>query len=85
MFDILFDVIENTTTIREIDFVEMKKLANDVQVEIEILLSDSDWTQLVDAPITYTKKLEWREYRQALRDLLASSAFPDVELPEKPE
>lgn len=32
-------------------------------------LATSDWTQVPDAPLTDAKKLEWRTYRQALRDL----------------
>lgn len=33
------------------------------------LLSLSDWTQLPDAPLTEEEKADWRDYRQALRDL----------------
>lgn len=33
------------------------------------LLAASDWTQLVDAPLSATLKAEWVTYRQALRDL----------------
>lgn len=32
----------------------------------------SDWTQLADAPLSASKKVEWATYRQALRD------FPDT-------
>tara|TARA_A100000164_G_C21813595_1_gene726761 strand:- start:874 stop:1074 length:201 start_codon:yes stop_codon:yes gene_type:complete len=32
-------------------------------------LMNSDWTQLVDAPLTDSKKAEWVTYRQALRDI----------------
>jgi len=32
----------------------------------------SDWTQAVDAPLSDEKKTEWRTYRQALRDIMAS-------------
>ncbi len=32
-------------------------------------LSESDWSQLPDAPITEDQKNAWQEYRQALRDL----------------
>lgn len=35
------------------------------------LLSGSDYTQTVDAPITNEKKLEWQSYRQKLRDFPA--------------
>lgn len=33
------------------------------------LLAASDWTQLVDAPLTESNVLQWRSYRQTLRDL----------------
>jgi len=33
-----------------------------------------DWTQIPDAPLTDSKKAEWRTYRQALRDLPASNS-----------
>lgn len=49
------------------------------------LLSESDWTQLDDTPLTNDKKLEWAEYRQALRDVPTQSGFPwEVVWPDKP-
>lgn len=35
----------------------------------DILLSLTDWTQLLDSSIDESKKQEWSVYRQALRDL----------------
>ena len=35
----------------------------------EILLDNSDWTQLPDVPLSDEKKAEWVSYRQALRDI----------------
>ena len=32
-------------------------------------LQASDWTQLPDAPISESKKAEWKTYRQNLRDI----------------
>lgn len=32
-------------------------------------LSDCDWTQLNDAPLSDTQRQEWAVYRQALRDI----------------
>tara|TARA_X000001382_G_scaffold89746_1_gene64375 strand:+ start:359 stop:577 length:219 start_codon:yes stop_codon:yes gene_type:complete len=32
-------------------------------------LTDSDWTQAPDSPLSDTKKAEWATYRQKLRDL----------------
>ena len=36
-------------------------------------LANCDWTQGNDSPLTSDKKTEWATYRQALRDLPASS------------
>ncbi len=48
-----------------------------------ILLSQSDWTQMADSPLSTQKKTEWATYRQQLRDFPASwtpadtADFPD--------
>jgi len=36
-----------------------------------VLLFDSDWTQLADSPLSDSKKEEWAVYRQELRDFPA--------------
>ena len=40
----------------------------------KFLLTESDWTIFPDSPLTEEKKEEWRVYRQALRDLPATSS-----------
>ena len=40
------------------------------------LLSDSDWTQGIDSPLSSEKKAEWLSYRQALRDLPSTVTDP---------
>lgn len=40
-------------------------------------LADSDWTALVDAPLTQAERDVWMEYRQLLRDVPQQSGFPD--------
>jgi hypothetical protein len=40
------------------------------------LLSQSDWTQIDDAPLTTVQKAAWALYRQALRDLPQQEGFP---------
>jgi len=46
------------------------------------LLKESDWTQIVDAPVD---KLVWANYRQALRDITQQSEFPaQVQWPVQP-
>ena len=48
-----------------------------------ILLFETDWTQIADAPVD---KAAWALYRQALRDITTQSGFPhDVNWPTKPE
>jgi len=32
-------------------------------------LSESDWTQMPDSPLSATEKTAWKKYRQALRDM----------------
>jgi len=32
-------------------------------------LSESDWTQVLDSPLTEKQKMEWQNYRKILRDL----------------
>jgi uncharacterized protein YjiS (DUF1127 family) len=41
------------------------------------LLTQSDWTQLADAPLTQEQKNAWAVYRQALRDVPSSAATPE--------
>lgn len=49
------------------------------------MLSDCDWTQLADAPLTDAQKTAWAAYRQELRDVPSQSGFPwNVTWPVKP-
>jgi len=50
--------------------------ANQVRADRDLLLSASDWTQLPDALFTEAKVAEWRQYRQALRDITSQPGFP---------
>ena len=53
------------------------------------LLTESDWTQMTDSPLSDSKKAEWATYRQALRDLPANNesvtTIDDVVFPNKPQ
>ena len=50
------------------------------------LLSQSDWTVLIDSPLTDEKKQEYITYRQDLRDLPSKYNNPDdVIFPNPPE
>lgn len=57
--------------------------ANNVRAERNQKLSESDWTQVADAPVDQTA---WATYRQALRDVPEQAGFPwDVTWPSQPE
>ena len=56
-----------------------------VRVERDRLLTDCDWTQVADAPLTATEKEAWADYRQALRDIPQTQDDPDsIVWPERP-
>ncbi|SMY15578.1 tail fiber assembly protein [Photobacterium aquimaris] len=49
------------------------------------LISETDWTQMPDAPLTPEKKTEFTAYRQALRDIPQTYDNPDdIVWPTKP-
>ena len=57
--------------------------ASSVRAERDSKLANSDWTQVLDAPVDRTA---WAAYRQALRDVPAQAGFPwDVVWPEMSE
>ncbi|EMC2457133.1 phage tail assembly chaperone [Vibrio cholerae] len=51
----------------------------------DYLVSETDWTQMPDAPLDDAKKAEFTAYRQVLRDIPQTYSDPDaVVWPEKP-
>lgn len=50
-------------------------------------LMASDWTQVLDGPLTAEKKAEWATYRQQLRDLPQTESFDpwSVQWPTPPQ
>jgi uncharacterized protein YbjT (DUF2867 family) len=56
--------------------------AEEVRTQRDALLSQSDWTQVPDAPVD---QQAWADYRQALRDLPQQAGFPtEITWPQKP-
>lgn len=47
-------------------------------------LSECDWTQLIDSPLTNTETAQWGSYRQALRDITAQSNPFNIVWPVSP-
>jgi len=77
-------VVEGTYSPGQYRFVEGTATAIDenpldyVRSQRVFLLSESDWTQVADSPLSDSKKAEWATYRQALRDLPSTDpiSFP---------
>jgi hypothetical protein len=56
---------------------------NSVRYQRNRLLSETDWTQVLDAPVD---RSVWAVYRQSLRDITKQAGFPwSVTWPSKPE
>ena len=48
------------------------------------LLLESDFSQMVDVPLTENQREVWRKYRQELRDLPQTVGWPYISAPNKP-
>lgn len=68
-------VVRNRATVRE--FTQEELVDKFIRSRRSYLLAACDWTQTEDSPLSAAKKLEWANYRQALRDL--TSMYPDVQ------
>lgn len=44
--------------------------------ERDKLLAETDWTQVVDTPLTDQKRDRYKKYRQELRDISKQKSFP---------
>lgn len=58
---------------------------NEVRSERNRLLTECDWTQMSDTPISGSKLTEWQTYRQSLRDITSQSNPFEIIWPTKPE
>ena len=78
-----FIITDGEAVVRTDNTLEILRLKRDA------LLTESDWTQVNDSPLTDAKKAEWATYRQALRDLPAeysdSDDIDDVVFPTQPD
>ena len=58
---------------------------DEIRNERNILLSQSDYTQLADAALTSDQQIAWKAYREALRKLPETFSSPDkIVWPTKP-
>lgn len=78
-----FIITDGEAVVRTDNTLEILRLKRDA------LLTESDWTQVNDSPLTDAKKAEWATYRQTLRDLPSqytdSDNIDDVVFPTQPD
>jgi len=61
---------------------QLEQEAEEARTQRDALLSQSDWTQVPDAPVD---QAAWAEYRQALRDVPQQAGFPtEITWPQIP-
>ena len=67
---------------------ELAEEWKEIRAERTRLLSESDWTQGGDSPLTTQKKSDWAKYRTSLRtlpeDQSSKSKYSDITWPTKP-
>ncbi len=83
--DTIADGVTTTAAEHEAAYKTMKdaEQATSVRTDRNKRLTDSDWTQVIDAPVD---QAAWATYRQALRDITEQAGFPwEVEWPDAPE
>lgn len=85
---IVLDQLNNMTVEKDEALSELKteRAWDSLRNERNKRLSESDWTQVLDAPLNEQDKLSWKQYRQSLRDLPETCKDPMSPLwPNKPD
>lgn len=61
------------------------EIAGQARTQRDQLLAETDWTQVLDAPISAECREAFRVYRQALRDITEQDGFPyEITWPDMP-
>ncbi|CAB4175195.1 Phage tail assembly chaperone protein [uncultured Caudovirales phage] len=56
--------------------INIESVKNTIKNRRNILLLNSDWTQLPNSPLTLQQQQAWTTYRQALRDIPGQTGYP---------
>lgn len=65
-----------------------EQLAQALREMRQVLLNESDWTQMQDCPLSEEIKNDWRIWRQEMRDITSTVSTPlqnTIQLPIPPE
>ncbi len=69
----------------EVTVEDIPTTSEEARAQRNRLLADTDWTQVLDAPIDTATREAYRVYRQALRDIPEQESFPEAIIwPELP-
>lgn len=69
----------------EMTVEDIPMTADEARYQRNKLLAETDWTQVLDAPIDAATRDAFRVYRQALRDIPEQEGFPEtITWPELP-
>ena len=69
----------------EVTVEDIPMTDEEARAQRDKLLADTDWTQVLDAPIDAATREAYRAYRQALRDIPEQEGFPEtITWPELP-
>lgn len=69
----------------ELEAIEVSNAWHEFRKVRNGLLSESDWTQAIDSPLTDAQKQAWQTYRSTLRSLPENTVDPrNPTWPEKP-
>jgi hypothetical protein len=82
--DIVVDQVTTTALEQETAYKSQKdaEQAKNIRSTRNEKLTESDWTQVADAPVD---KALWATYRQALRDITTQTGFPwEITWPDAP-
>ena len=67
------------------EVAQVEACSSETRKKRDSLLSESDWSQLADSPLSEAGKTIWQEYRQSLRDIPQQAEFPTiVQWPDQP-
>lgn len=63
---------------------ELESVWESIRSQRNILLAESDWTQLPDSPLSNESRIDWQQYRQDLRDITLNPSPYGIVWPQKP-
>jgi hypothetical protein len=84
---VVLDQMDNMMVVADLDLAEKKKdmAWQALRDRRNMLLSESDWTQVADSPLNQQDRDAWKKYRQELRDMPETMLDPEnVVWPIKP-